>query len=70
MGQGKEAAQVAMKYTWSWTYRKEAAAWDAMPPLSLVALIVTVNTVDHDVASLQSSVRFACLGQTRKSLLA
>ena len=37
--------------------QKKAAAWDAMPPLSPVALTVTVNTVDHDVAALQSSVR-------------
>ena len=67
MGQGKEAAQVSTKYMIS-DLQKEAAAWNAMPPPSLVAPIVTVNTVDHDVAALQASAR--CLsGAARKPLL-
>ena len=57
MGQGKEAAQVAMKYTIS-DLRKEAEAKDSMPPFSPVALIPTVNTVNHYVDTFQSLVRY------------
>ena len=68
MGQGKEAAQEATKHMIS-DLQKEAVAWDPILALSLVAPPVTVNTVDHDTASLQSSVR--CLSRVaRKSLLA
>ena len=63
MGQGKEAAQVAMKHTISDLW-KEAVAWDAIPP----PLPVTVNTVDHDVASLQYLAR-RLSGMAKKSLL-
>ena len=50
-GQGKEAAQVGTKHTIS-DLQKEAIAWYAMPPLSLVALSITVNIVDHNAATL------------------
>ena len=53
MGQGKKSAQVATKQVIS-DLQKEAAVWDAMPPPSQVALIVTVNTIDHNAATLQS----------------
>ena len=56
MEQGKEAAQVAMKFV-ILDLQKEAVAWDAMPSPLLVALIITVNTVYHDVATLQSLAR-------------
>ena len=51
MGQGKEAAQVATKHVIS-DLQKEAAAWDSMPPPSRLAPTVTINTVDHDAATL------------------
>ena len=68
MGQGNEAAQVATKHAISDLW-KEAAAWKAMPPVLPVALTITVNAVDHDASTLQSSAR--CLSRVaRKSLLA
>ena len=67
IGQGKEAAQVAMKHTISDLW-KEAVAWDAILPPLPVALTVTVNTVDHDVASLQYLAR-RLSGMAKKSLL-
>ena len=68
IGQGKEAAQVAMKQAIS-DLQKKAAAWEAMPFVSLVALTITVNAVDHDVGTLYSLM--GCLsGAARKSLLA
>ena len=56
MGQGKEAAQVATKHAISDLW-KEVAAWKAIPAISLVALTITVNAVDHDAPTLQSSAK-------------
>ena len=67
MGQGKEAAQVAMKHRIA-NLQEEAAVWDAMPPSLLVVPTVTVNTVDHDAATLKSLARHLSEA-TRKSVL-
>ena len=68
LGQGKEAAQVATKHAIS-DLQKDAESWEAMPVISPVAPTVTVNAVDHNMATLPSLVR--CLsGVARKSLLA
>ena len=56
MGQGNEAAQVATKHAISDLW-KEASAWDAILLPSPVALTITVKTIDHDAATLQSSAR-------------
>ena len=68
MGQGKEVAQVATKHAIS-DLQKEAVAQEAMPSVSLVSRNITVHTVDHDVATLQSLVRHLSR-VARKSLLA
>ena len=68
MGQGKESAQVATKHVIS-DLPKEAVAQDTMPSPSLVAPTVTVNTVDHDAATLQSMAGHLS-GVAREFLLA
>ena len=68
MVQVEEATQVAMKHAIS-DFQKEAVAQDAMSSPSLVVLTITVNTVNHDVATLESLARYL-YGVARKSLLA
>ena len=68
MGQGKEAAQVATKHAISDLW-KEVAALEAMPAILPVAMTVTVNAIEHDVATLQSLLRHLSKA-ARKSLLA
>ena len=53
MGQGSEAAQIAMKRVIS-DLQYEAAAWDAVLPPPPVAPAVIVNTINHTAATLQS----------------
>ena len=68
LGWGKKATQEATKHVISDLWR-EAMVWDAMPPLSLVAPTITVNEINHDVTTLQYSVRYLSWA-ARKSLLA
>ena len=51
MGQRKQAAQVAIKHVIS-DEQKEAVAQDTVPLSSLVALTITVNTVNYNAANL------------------
>ena len=51
MGQRKQAAQVAIKHVIS-DVQKEAVAQDTIPLPSLVALTITVNTVNYNAATL------------------
>ena len=60
MGRGKEAFQVATKHAIS-DLQKEAVAWKIVLVILLVAPTITVDTVDHDAATLQS-LQDACLG--------
>ena len=68
MGQNKEATQVATQYAVADLW-EEAAKRDTVPPPPLVAPEVTVNTVNHAAATLQSSARYLS-GTARKFLLA
>ena len=67
MVQGKESAQVAAKHA-ILDLQKKASAWEAMPLVSPVALTITANTIDHDVATLKYLARNLS-GVSRKSLL-
>ena len=67
IGQGSVAALVATKHMISDLW-DEAAAWDTVLPPPPVAPAVIVNTVNHALATLQSSARFLS-GAAQKSLL-
>ena len=68
MEQGRKAAQVATKYIISDLW-KDAMAHDALSSPSLLPPTITINRVNHDVATLQYLVRHLSEA-ARKSLLA
>ena len=67
IGQGKEAAQVAMKHPIS--DLQEVVLRDAIAPPSLVAPTITINTVKHNAATLQPLAKYLSRA-AKKSLLA